>query len=265
VPEPTPKQAADQKNSGQAARQLLTSAIKALPLNSSEPLIDAAGITKEFGQEIKTKILFGIDLKVYAGEFVSMIGVSGSGKSTLLYILGALDRPTSGKLIIDGTDLSLLNDDQLAFFRNKTIGFIFQSHFLLPEFSVLENILIPHLIYSGKVQPEIKKRALRLLDWVGLSHRQDSRANAISGGEQQRVAIARSLINNPRLILADEPTGNLDSANTEKAFQLLQCINREYKTTFIIVTHNPDLAQRTDRLLELKDGLIIRDQQKMFN
>lgn len=222
-------------------------------------LLKAVNITKEFGKEIKTQVLFGIDLEIEAGEFISMIGSSGSGKSTLLNILGALDRPTTGEIFVDGTDLSLLNDDQLAYFRNRTLGFIFQSHFLLPQFSVLENVLIPYLIYAGKAPSEIRARALDLLDRVGLSHRKDNRANAISGGEQQRVAIARSLINNPRIILADEPTGNLDSKNTQMVFEMLKAINRDYKTTFIMVTHDQTLAERCDRLLELKDGLIIED------
>jgi lipoprotein-releasing system ATP-binding protein len=224
-----------------------------------EILIKTVGITKDFGEIEKTRVLFGIDMEIRTGEFTSMIGSSGSGKSTLLNILGALDRPTSGQVIIDDTDLSQLDDDQLAFFRNRTMGFIFQSHFLLPQFTVLENVLIPYLIYRGKAPSEIRKQALELLDRVGIIHRKDNRANAISGGEQQRVAIARSLINNPRMVLADEPTGNLDSANTQNVFAMLRDINRDYQTTFIMVTHDKDLAMRADRLLELKDGLIVKE------
>ncbi len=222
-------------------------------------LLKTVNVTKEFGKEIKSQVLFGINLEIQAGEFIAMIGSSGSGKSTLLNILGALDRPTTGEVFIDGTNLGLLNDDQLAYFRNRTIGFIFQSHFLLPQFTVLENVLIPYLIYAGKAPTEIKARALELLDRVGLSHRKDNRANAISGGEQQRVAIARALINKPRIILADEPTGNLDSKNTQNVFELLKAINRDYQSTFIMVTHDRAMAGRCDRLLELKDGLIIED------
>ncbi len=224
-----------------------------------EVLIKTEGITKDFGQKVKTRVLFGIDLEIKAGEFTSLIGNSGSGKSTLLNIIGTLDRPTEGRVIIDGTDLSHLNDDGLAFFRNRTIGFIFQSHFLLPQFTVLENVLIPYLIYAGQAPADVRQRAVDLLDRVGLSHRQNNRANAISGGEQQRVAIARSLINKPRLILADEPTGNLDSSNAEMIFTMLREINREYQTSFIMVTHDKDLAYRADRLLGLKDGQIIED------
>lgn len=224
-----------------------------------EVLIKTVGITKDFGQKVKTRVLFGIDLEIRAGEFTSLVGNSGSGKSTLLNIIGALDRPTEGHIIIDGTDLNQLDDDGLAFFRNRTMGFIFQSHFLLPQFTVLENVLIPYLIYAGKAPADIRQRAVDLLDRVGLSHRQENRANAISGGEQQRVAIARSLINTPRIILADEPTGNLDSSNAEKIFTMLREINRENQTSFIMVTHDKDLACRADRLLRLKDGLIIED------
>ena len=222
-------------------------------------LIQTLKITKEYGQKVKTPVLFGIDLEIKAGEFTTMIGPSGSGKSTLLHLLGALDRPTSGQIIIDGTDISHLQDDQLAQFRNRKMGFIFQSHFLLPEFTVLENVLIPYLIYAGKAPPDIRQRALDLLDRVGLSHRRDNRANAISGGEQQRVAIARALINQPRMILADEPTGNLDSANTHNVFALLRDINHDYGTTLVMVTHDRNLATKGDRMLEMTDGMIIKD------
>ena len=225
----------------------------------AEVLIKTSNIIKDFGLKVKTRVLFGIDLEIQSGEFTSLIGSSGSGKSTLLNIIGALDRPTEGHVVVGGTDLDDLDDDGLAYFRNKTIGFIFQSHFLLPQFTVLENVLIPYLIYAGRTTKDVEKRALELLDMVGLSHRRDNRGNAISGGEQQRVAIARALINNTRAILADEPTGNLDSSNTEKVFSILRDINREYATTFIMVTHDRNLADRTDRILELSDGIIIKD------
>lgn len=204
-------------------------------------------------------MLFGIDLEIRQGEFTSLIGASGSGKSTLLNIIGALDRPTEGKVMIDGTDLGELDDDGLALFRNQTMGFIFQSHFLLPQFTVLENVMIPYLIYAGRSTATVQKRALELLERVGLSHRRDNRANAISGGEQQRAAIARALINQPRMILADEPTGNLDTSNTEKVFAMLREINHDFKTSLIMVTHDRTLAEQTDRLLIMSDGQIVED------
>ncbi|MEQ8236488.1 MAG: ABC transporter ATP-binding protein [Syntrophomonadaceae bacterium] len=222
-------------------------------------MIKTSQISKEYGTKVKTPVLFGIDLEIQAGQFTAMIGPSGSGKSTLLHLLGALDRPTSGHIIIDEVDISGLNDDELAYFRNQKMGFIFQSHFLLPEFTVLENVLIPYLIYAGRESREIRQRALDLLEQVGLSHRRDNRANAISGGEQQRAAIARALINNPLLILADEPTGNLDSANTQNVFALLREMHQERGTTFIMVTHDRNLATKADRMLELTDGRIIMD------
>lgn len=217
------------------------------------------GITKDYGEKIKNRVLFGIDLEIRAGEFTSLMGSSGSGKSTLLNILGALDRPSSGKVIFEDIDIGQLNDDELAYFRNRTIGFIFQFHYLLPRFSVLENILLPYMIYVGRVPPPVRQRALELLDRVGLADRRDYHAADISGGEQQRAAIARSLINMPRMILADEPTGNLDSSNTQAIFSLLRGINKDYRTTFIMVTHDLNLARNADRLLELKDGLIVKD------
>ncbi|MDD3269606.1 MAG: ABC transporter ATP-binding protein, partial [Syntrophomonadaceae bacterium] len=187
--------------------------------------LKAQGITKDYGDKIKTRVLFGIDLEIRSGEFMALIGSSGSGKSTLLNILGALDRPSEGTVIYEDMDIGQLHDDELAYFRNQTIGFIFQFHYLLPQFTVLENILIPYMIYAGRVPPPVRQRALELLDRVGLAHRRDYRADDISGGEQQRVAIARSLINRPRMILADEPTGNLDSSNTQSVFSLLRDIN----------------------------------------
>lgn len=219
--------------------------------------VKTSGLIKEFGDKVKTRVLHGIDLELKPGEFTALIGPSGSGKSTLLNILGALERPTEGQVIIDEFSLNDLDDDGLAFFRNQTIGFIFQFHFLLPQFTVLENVLIPHLIYAGRADKQIEERARQFLGMVGVGHLQDSYANAISGGEQQRVAIARSLINHPRLILADEPTGNLDSYNSDKVFGLLREINREVGTSFIMVTHNQELAHRADRLIELRDGQIV--------
>ncbi len=227
----------------------------------ADPLIKITDLVKDYGEGmLRTRVLKGINLEFKCGEFTSLIGQSGSGKSTLLNILGALDRPTGGAVVIDGTDLNQLDDDELAYFRNRTLGFVFQFHFLLPQFTVLENVLIPYMIYAGHANPAVEKRAMELLDRVGLGHRHDSRANAISGGEQQRVAIARALINQPRIILADEPTGNLDTANTESVFTLLRDMNGQYCTSMIMVTHNRELAGRSDRLVEISDGMIIRDE-----
>ncbi len=226
----------------------------------ADTLIKITDLIKDYGNEaVRTRVLHGINMEFQCGEFTSLIGASGSGKSTLLNIIGALDRPTGGTVVIDGTDLNRLDDDELALFRNRTIGFIFQFHFLLPQFTVLENVLIPAMIYDGYATPAMEKRALELLERVGLSHRRDSRANAISGGEQQRAAVARALINQPRIILADEPTGNLDTANTELVFGLLREMNGQYCTSMIMVTHDRKLADRSDRLVEISDGKIISD------
>jgi len=208
---------------------------------------------------VKTTALRETSLDIAPGEFVALIGASGSGKSTLLNIIGALDRPSRGQVWIMGKCLDEMSDNELSDFRNKTIGFIFQFHYLLPEFSVLENVMIPHLIRFGTADEEAYLRARDLLQMVGMEHRVSNRANAISGGEQQRVAIARALMNNPPVILADEPTGNLDSLSSERVFQLLRTINQEMGTAFIIVTHNRSLAARADRLLEIRDGQLWKD------
>jgi len=227
-------------------------------------MLQGQGVIKDYGQPVSTRVLHGIDIDINSGEFLALVGKSGSGKSTLLNIIGALDRPTSGRVIINGTDLSSLDDDELAYFRNQTLGFIFQFHFLLPQFTVLENVLIPHLIYRGRARSRVTKQAEELLERVGLSHRRDYRANAISGGEQQRAAVARALINRPRLVLADEPTGNLDSKTGENVFTLMREINRDLQTTFIIVTHDNLLASRTDRIIELRDGIVLCDQRPLI-
>ncbi len=224
-------------------------------------LLEGQQVIKEYGEPVPTRVLHGIDFQVETKEFLALVGNSGSGKSTLLNCIGALDRPTEGRILIDGTDLGELSDDQLAIFRNRTIGFIFQFHFLLPQFTVLENVLIPHMIYNGPASEDMRLKARNLLRRVGMEHREDYRANTISGGEQQRVAVARALINQPRLVLADEPTGNLDSHSGELVFSLMREINEELDTTFIIVTHDRPLANRTDRIIELRDGLIICDQR----
>lgn len=225
----------------------------------AEVLVELEQVTKEYGTTARTLALRGVSLRLEEGSFAALIGGSGSGKSTLLNILGALDRPTSGAVRIAGRELGRMSDDELADLRNTSLGFVFQFHYLLPEFSVLENVLMPRLIRRGRIDAAARRRALELLEMVGMVERQHQRANAISGGEQQRAAIARALVNDPRLVLADEPTGNLDSQNSEAVFRLLRSVNRELGTAFLIVTHDRHLASRADRLLELADGRLVAD------
>lgn len=217
------------------------------------------GIRKVYGQTVPTVALAGVDLDIAAGEYMAVIGRSGSGKSTLLNIVGTLDRPTSGEMLFEGENLFARDDDGLALFRNRSLGFIFQFHYLLPEFDALENVLLPHRIVHGRADPAVVRRAKELIDRVGVGARMRNRANDLSGGEQQRIAIARSLINSPRLILADEPTGNLDHETSEAVKGLLREINRESRTTFIIVTHDRHIAAGCDRVVEIDDGRIVRD------
>lgn len=222
-------------------------------------LLELKDINKIYGEKVKTQVLYDVNLDFEAGSFNSIIGQSGSGKSTLMNIIGTLDKPTSGNLIIDGQDISDLNKKELAILRNETIGFIFQFHYLLPEFNVLENILMPYRIKHNKVTQEAKDRAMKIIDIVGLSKVYNNRATDISGGQQQRAAIARSLINNPKVILGDEPTGNLDSETTQTVFKLLKDINQEFNTTFILITHDQKVAQQADRTIEIKDGRVNMD------
>ncbi len=217
-------------------------------------------VSRVYGEgEAAQQVLTDVDLILKRGEFASLIGSSGSGKSTLLNIAGALDRPSSGQIKLNGVDVNSLNETELARFRSQTLGFIFQFHFLLPEFTVLENVMIPAMIVTPKVTRQMQERALELLELVGMSHRINHRSNNISGGEQQRTAIARALMNQPALILADEPTGNLDSKTTEKVFTLLRKINQESCTSFLLVTHDRRLAMRSDRIISIRDGQIETD------
>jgi lipoprotein-releasing system ATP-binding protein len=203
--------------------------------------------------------LFDLDLEFERGSFNAIIGQSGSGKSTLLNIIGALDNPTSGKVVIDGIDITKKNQKELSTIRNKTIGFIFQFHYLLPEFTAYENVLMPYWMNNMNPPNEIIDKANYLMEKMGLKDVKDKPSTNISGGQQQRTAIARSLINNPPIVLADEPTGNLDSENTKTVYDLLREINKEFKTTFILVTHDQRVAQMADRIIELKDGKIKMD------
>lgn len=222
-------------------------------------ILELKNINKIYGEKIKTQVLFDINLNFEESSFNSIIGASGSGKSTLMNIIGTLDKATSGEVIIDGKNISNMSKDQLAILRNETIGFIFQFHYLLPEFTVLENVLIPYIIKHNKVTKEALNRAKDLIEIVGLTKVKDNKATDISGGQQQRAAIARSLINSPRVILGDEPTGNLDSETTETVFNLLKEINQEFKSTFILITHDKKIAEKADRIIEIKDGKINMD------
>ena len=216
-------------------------------------MLKAKSIFKSYGQ---LQILKGVDLDVERGEIVTIIGASGAGKSSLLNILGTLDRPDSGELFINDIALSKLSNKNLSDFRNRKIGFIFQFHHLLAEFTALENVCIPAFI-AGTSKSDAEKKAADLLDLLGLNERMDHKPNQLSGGEQQRVAVARALINNPALIFADEPSGNLDSVNALELHELFIKLRNEFNQTFVIVTHNEDLANLSDRTVIMKDGLIV--------
>lgn len=224
-----------------------------------KPVIELQHVNKIYGNVVKTQVAYDINLSFEKESFNSIIGQSGSGKSTLLNIMGTLDKPTSGEVIINGVRTTDMNADQLARLRNKTIGFIFQFHYLLPEFTAYENVLLPVKISGTPITKEIEERAHQLMDLVGLSKVKNNLAVNMSGGQQQRTAIARALMNQPEIILADEPTGNLDSDTTEQIYQLLREINKTYKTTFIIITHDRRIAEKADRIVEVKDGRIYLD------
>ena len=216
-------------------------------------MIKATKIHKSFGD---LHVLKGVDLNIEKGEIVSIIGKSGAGKSTLLHILGTLSPPDSGRLLINNEEVSSLSKKKIAAFRNLNIGFVFQFHHLLPEFSALENVCIPAFISNSNEQ-EARKKAKELLDYLGLSDRLTHKPTELSGGEQQRVAVARALINNPAIVFADEPSGNLDSESSQELHQLIFDLRKDLGQTFIIVTHNSELAQMSDRCLEMKDGVLI--------
>lgn len=222
-------------------------------------IIELQNINKIYGSVVKTQVLHDVNLNVEAGSFNAIIGQSGSGKSTLLNILGTLDQPTSGEIVINGIPTSKMNTKQLAALRNETLGFIFQFHYLLPEFTALENVLMPVRIKGEKITPEILKKAHDLMDLVGLTKVKNNLATQMSGGQQQRTAIARSLMNDPKIILADEPTGNLDSDTTEQVYDLMRKINKTFNATFLIITHDRKVAEKTDRIIEIKDGRIVLD------
>ncbi len=216
-------------------------------------MLKAVNITRKYGQ---LEVLKGVDIEISRGEMVSIVGSSGAGKSTLLHILGTLDKADSGSIWLNEQQVDLLKGEKLSAFRNRHIGFVFQFHHLLPEFSAIENVCIPGWI-AGTPKKNVEKRAAELLDLLGLSDRMEHKPNQLSGGEQQRVAVARALINQPDIIFADEPTGNLDSTNARELHSLFGTLRQQFQQTFLIVTHNEELAGLSDRVLHMKDGRIV--------
>ncbi|MGB9773079.1 MAG: ABC transporter ATP-binding protein [Bacteroidota bacterium] len=223
----------------------------------SSAFIEAEKLTKHFPIEDhgEIKVLKGINLRIHPGERVLILGASGAGKSTLLHILGTLDRPSSGRVLYDGVEVFRWDDQRLAKFRREVIGFVFQFHHLLPEFTALENVALPAMI-AGKSMTSARRVAMRLLDELGLSDRANHHPSELSGGEQQRVAVARALVNNPKILLADEPSGNLDSESAHRLHELLWSLNRTRQLTLVIVSHNEELAAGAERVLRIVDGII---------
>ena len=222
---------------------------------SEKYIIQIKNLTKIFGDEVEIKALDGVDLNIERGEFLAIIGPSGSGKSTLLNQIGILDTPTSGTIQLDGVDVTKMSEKQRSITRNKQLGFIFQYHHLLPDFNALENVMMPLLI-SGVKSSKARETARKVLEEVGLGDRMDHRPNQLSGGQNQRVAIARALVNKPSIVIGDEPTGNLDSKASDNIYELLRKLNHEHKQTFILVTHDVHMAEKTDRIIKLVDGRI---------
>lgn len=226
-----------------------------------DPILALEGLTKDYGSVVITRALRGIDLVVERGEFAALTGPSGSGKSTLLNLIGLLDQPTTGRLVMAGTDTGTLDPNGLARFRGQTIGFVFQFHHLLPAFTAVENVMLPGFAQTGSMGAELRQTAERLLDDVGLADKRHSPPAQLSGGQQQRVAIARALALSPALVLADEPTGNLDQESGEQVLKLLRRLNQERGITCIIVTHDDRLAAQCDRTIHLVDGLVGYDRR----
>lgn len=226
-------------------------------MNPENTVIECRGVTRQFQEgDLNVDVLRGIDMKVAAGEKVAILGSSGSGKSTLLHIMGGLDLPSSGEVLVQGQDIARLSESKRGKLRNQTLGFIYQFHHLLPEFTALENVAMPLLIGDGSVA-DARDKAADMLKRVGLEHRLEHKPGQLSGGERQRAAIARALVTRPKAVLADEPTGNLDHQTAEKIFTLMQALNEETGTAFVIVTHDLSLAERMDTIYNIQDGLIV--------
>ena len=224
------------------------------------PMLECRGVVRELGGAgVKTRVLDQIDLLVREREFVSLTGLSGSGKSTLLYLLGVLDRPSAGSVILDGIDVSALDEDERARIRSEKLGFVFQFHFLLPEFTVLENVMIPMLRRGARTDDDARAKARAVLAQMGLGELERRKPSQLSGGQQQRVSIARAVANDPRIILADEPTGNLDTKNGEQVMRVFESLVREQGITVLMVTHERSFAARASRQLVMRDGRIVED------
>jgi lipoprotein-releasing system ATP-binding protein len=226
----------------------------------ADPTLELRGVVKDYGaDEVVTRVLHGVDLALARGEFTALVGPSGSGKSTLLNLIGLLDRPTGGRIVLEGQDTGALDDRALTRCRGRTLGFIFQFHHLLPEFDAVENVMLPMMADRGRPDASMEECAMHLLREVGLERFARRRPSQLSGGQQQRVAIARALAMSPKLVLADEPTGNLDTHSADDVFALLREFNRRAGVTFLVVTHDPRLAERCDRIVEIVDGRIVGD------
>lgn len=225
------------------------------------PILTVEHAVKEYGDRVKTRALDDVTVSLGRGEFAALMGPSGSGKSTLLNLVGLLDRPTAGRIVVEGTDTTSLGDSALTALRARSLGFVFQFHHLLPAFTAVENVMLPAWGDEGRPSAEMRRNAEALLDAVGLAERKHRRPSDLSGGEQQRVAIARALARNPALVLADEPTGNLDTESAAEVFSLMRRFNHERQTTFLIVTHDARIAAQCDRVIELVDGRLRRDER----
>jgi lipoprotein-releasing system ATP-binding protein len=225
----------------------------------ADPLLSVRGVVRDYGKQVRTRALRGVDLDLYRGEFAALIGPSGSGKSTLLNIIGLLDRPTEGRVLVAGSDTSGLDERALTTLRARSLGFVFQFHHLLPAFTAVENVMLPEWGDAGVPTRGMRTRAEEMLAAVGLADRAPYKARDLSGGQQQRVAIARAMVRRPPLVLADEPTGNLDTASADDVFELMRRFNRDYRTSFLVVTHDPRIAARCERVIEIVDGRVRSD------